>query len=124
MPTLIPTGSQRFDLRDGNNIEIFTVNHVTGTTTDIAVNNSAISCAVLHDDITSSVVPIQEVSTALGITVRDQTSGATGLSFGDWAADDGLKQVTIHTDVVSGTYIVVVRSAGSAAGAGSSVVSK
>ncbi len=120
MPTLIPLAQKSVDTGDGNFYEIYTVVHVTGTTTDIAVPDACVSAAVLGDDITSTVVPVQETSTSAGITVRNQTSGASGLSFGDWAAADGHKQVTIHSGAASGTYRVVVRFIGNAAGIGTS----
>jgi len=119
MPTIIPSAQASVDTKDGNHFEIYKVTHTTGTTTDIAVPDGCVSAAVLGDDITATVVPIQETSTSAGITVRNLTSGASGLSFGNWATGDGLKQITIHSDVVTGTYYVVARIVGSAGGTGS-----
>lgn len=119
MATIIPSAPLMVDLRDGNHLKVFSVTHTSGTTTDIPVEDSAVSCAVLMNDITAAATPVQETSTSAGITIRNQTSGASGLSFGNWVASDGLKQVTIHSDVASGTYLVAVRFVGSAAGVGS-----
>jgi len=120
MSTLIPSAQKSVDTLDGNFYEIYTVNHVTGTTTDIAVPDACVSAACLQDDLTASTTPVQETSTSAGITVRNQTSGASGLSFGDWATNDGHKQITIHSGVATGTYRVVARFVGNAAGIGTS----
>lgn len=120
MPTVIPSGQKSVDTLDGNFYEIYIVQHVTGATTDIAVPDACVSAAALQDDLTASTTPVQETSTSSGITVRNQTSGASGLSFGDWATDDGHKQITIHSGVASGTYRIVARFVGNAAGIGTS----
>ncbi len=120
MSTVIPLAQASVDTRDGNFYEVYSVKHVTGTTTDIAVPDACVSAAALQDDLTSSTTPVQETSTSAGITVRNQTSGASGLSFGAWATNDGHKQITIHSGVASGTYKVVARFVGSAAGIGTS----
>lgn len=105
------------DTRDGNHFEVFKVNHVTGSGTNIPVPDGCVSAACLMDNITVAAVPVQETSTAAGVTVRNLTSGANGAGQ-TWAANDGLKQVTIHGDVASGTYFIVARYVGSAAGSG------
>ncbi len=118
MPTVIPSGVTTVDTRDGNHFEIYTVFHDGTNVTDIAVSDNCVSASVLVDDITSTVVA-EETSTSAGITVRNQTSGTSGLSFGDWQTSDGMKQITIAASVASGIYYVVARFAGSGAGAGS-----
>ena len=120
MPTLIPLAQKSVDTLDGNFYEIYTVQHVTGTTTDIAVPDACVSAAALQDDLTNSTTPVQETSTSAGITVRNQTSGASGFSWGNWAAGDGHKQITIHSGVATGTYRIVARFIGNAAGIGTS----
>jgi hypothetical protein len=118
MATVIPTKVTQVDDRAGNHFEIFEVKHVTTVTTDVAVPDSAIGVAILGD-VANDTIVAQEATTLAGITIRNQTSGASGLGFGDWAAGDGMKQVTIHADVASGTYQVVVRLVGSAGGTAS-----
>jgi len=110
MATVVPLSTTLIDSRDGN--------HFTAVTTDVFVSDSAVSVSELPDDITASAGIAKETSTSAGITLRNQTSGATGLGF-TMAAGDGVKQVTIHADVASGTYIVVVRHVGNAAGTAS-----
>ncbi len=118
MATVIPTRVTQVDDRAGNHYEIFEVQHVTGTTTDVIVADSAGSVSELPADITAGAGVAKEASTAAGITIRNQTSGASGVGY-DFAAHDGVKQVTIHADVASAIYNVVVRHLGSAAGTGS-----
>jgi hypothetical protein len=120
MATIIPSAQKSVDTLDGNFYEIYTVNHVTGTATDIAVPDACVSAACLQDDLTSSTAPVQETSTSSGITVRNQTSGASGLSFGAWATNDGHKQITIASSVATGSYKIVARFVGSAGGIGTS----
>ena len=120
MSTIIPTAQKSVDTLDGNFYELYTVQHVTGATTDIAVPDACVSAACLFDDQVSNIVPIQEKTTSAGVAVRNQTSGASGLSFGDWATNDGMKQITIHSGAASGTYRIVARFIGNAAGIGTS----
>jgi len=120
MPTVIPSGVTTVDTRDGNHFEIYTVAHDGTNVTDIAVSDACVSASVLVDDITAVVVA-EELTTSAGITVRNQSSGTSGLSpnAGVWIASDGMKQITIAASVAAGTYYVVARFAGSGAGAGS-----
>ena len=116
--THLGTSVATVDTRDGNHFEIFKVTHVSGSGTNIPVPDGCVSAACLFDDQVSVIIPIQEKTTAAGVAVRNLTSGASGVGIGAWAANDGLKQITIHSDVVSGTYFIVARYTGSAAGSG------
>ena len=118
MATVIPTSITQVDDRAGNFYEIYMVQHVTGTVTDVAVPDSAIGVAILTDVVNGTIV-IQEAATSAGVTLSNRTSGASGFSFGDWAAHDGFKQVTIVSGIASGTYPVVVRFVGNPGGTGS-----
>ena len=115
--THLGTSQATVDTRDGNHFEIFKVTHVSGSGTDIPVPDSCVSAACLFDDQVTGIVPIQEKTTAAGVAVQNKTSGASGTGI-TWATNDGLKQITIHEDVVSGTYFIVARYVGSAAGSG------
>ena len=122
MPTMLPSNPLTVDLRDGTHLKVFSVRHTTAVTTIIPVEDSAVSCAVLMNDITVAATPVQETSTSAGITIQNIVdASATGLMGGPqtWVANDGIKQVTIHADVATGTYLVVVRFSGNAAGIGS-----
>jgi hypothetical protein len=115
--THLGTSQATVDTRDGNHFEIFKVVHVSGSGTNIPVPDGCVSAACLFDDQVTGIVPIQEKTTAAGVAVRNLTSGANGAGQ-TWATNDGLKQITIHAGVVSGTYIIVARYVGSAAGSG------
>lgn len=120
MPTVQPTHVTAVDTRDGNHFEIYKIAHDGTNVTDIPVSDACINAALLSDDITVAVVAAQETSTSAGITVRNQSSGASGLSPNSqvWVAGDGMKQITIAASVAAGTYFVVARFLGSAGGIG------
>ena len=119
MVTIVPTNSTDIDDRAGNHYQIFIVNHTTGAASDIVVDDSAVSACELPPDITTSAGLAKETSTSAGVTIRNLTSGSSGLGF-TFAAGDGVKQVTIASGVATGTYVIVVRHVGSAAGRGGS----
>lgn len=110
MADVIPQDVTQVDDRAGNHYTIFKVKHVTGTATDVIVDNSVVSAAELNDDLAN----------ATGL--NKETSASAGISLDDDSATDGVKEVTIASGVASGTYIIVVRHVGSAAGMGSSKV--
>jgi len=119
----IVANSASVDTRDGNHYEIYTVTHTTGTDTAINVPDSCVSCALLGDnqlvDSTGVAVPaVQTTTDSTGISLQNKTSGTSGLSFGDWATNDGVKQIIIDGNVVNGTYKIVARLVGSASGVG------
>lgn len=116
MVTVVPTKTTQVDSRDGNHYTIHTVNHTTGAVSNIVVDDSAMSACEMPDDITSSAGLDKETSTSSGVTIRNLTDDSdSGLGF-NFNADDGVKQVTIASAAASGTYIIVVRHVGSAAG--------
>lgn len=117
MATVIPTKEIKIDTRDGNHYQVFEVQHITGTASDIVVDDSAVSACELPPDITSSAGLAKETSTSAGVTIRNLNSGASGLGF-TFQAGDGVKQVTIASAAASGTYKIVVLHVGSAAGVG------
>jgi len=117
MATVVPLKQQDIDTRDGNHYQIFEVQHVTGTASDIVVDDSAVSACELPDDITASAGLAKETTTSAGVTIRNLTSGASGLGF-TFAANDGVKQVTIASGAATGTYKIIVRHIGNAAGVG------
>lgn len=118
MATVIPTKITEVDDRFGDHYSIFEVRHTTGTASDIIVPDSAVSASELPDDITVDAGLAKETSTSAGVTIRNQTSGSSGVGF-TFAAGDGVKQVTIASGAATGTYKIVVRHVGSAAGLGS-----
>jgi hypothetical protein len=115
MATVLPLRSTQCDDRYGEHFTIVRVQHITGAASDIPVDDSAVSACELPDDITASAGLAKETSTSAGVTIRNQTSGASGLGF-DWVAGDGTKQVTIASGAATGTYTIVIRHLGSAAG--------
>ena len=116
---VIPSAVTTVDTRDGNHYEIYTVFHNSSEDTAINVSDGCVSCALMPDNQTSSVPAVQTTGESTGIALLNQTSGTSGLSFGDWQTSDGVKQVIIDAAVVAGTYVVIARFSGSAAGAGS-----
>ena len=117
MATVVPTKQQHVDTRDGNHYEIFTVNHTTGTASDVVVADSAVSACELPDDITASAGLAKETTTSAGVTIRNLTSGAGPGSL-TFQAGDGVKQVTIASAAATGSYKIIVRHVGNAAGVG------
>lgn len=117
MAVVVPTRITQVDDRFGQFFEILRVKHVSGAASDIIVDDSAVSACELPADITSDAGLAKETSTSAGVTIRNQTSGTTGLGF-SFAANDGVKQVTIASGVASGTYDIVVKHVGSAGGHG------
>lgn len=96
------------DLRDGTVIRAFVVQHTTAVASDLWVDQTAYSAAVLPADMSvSAQIVAQETAESAGISVTNDS------------ATDGVKEVTIASGVASGTYLVVVRFAGSGAGIGS-----
>lgn len=116
---VIPSAVTTVDTRDGNHYEIFTVFHNGSQDTAINVSDGCVSCALMPDNQTSSVPATQTTTESTGIALLNQTSGTSGLSFGDWATSDGVKQVMIDGNVAAGTYVVIARFTGSGAGSGS-----
>ena len=116
MPSHLGASRAIVDTKDGNHFEVFVVTHDGVSITDIPVPDSCVSAAVLMDDITVAALPLQTTS-ATGITVVNRTSGANGAGQ-DWATNDGLKAVSITANQLAGTYYVVARYVGSAAGSG------
>lgn len=116
MATVLPLRTTQVDDRFGEHYSIFRVKHVTGTASDIPVDDSAVSACELPDDITAAAGLVKETSTSAGVTIRNLADDtASGLGF-NWVAGDGTKQVTIASGAPSGTYTIVVRHLGSAAG--------
>lgn len=115
MATVHPLRTTQVDDRFGEHYTIHRVKHITGTASDIPVDDSAVSACELPDDVTAAVGLQKETSTSSGVTIRNLTSGTSGLGF-DWVAGDGTKQVTIASSAATGTYVIVVRHLGSAAG--------
>ena len=86
------------DDRQGNSYTFCDVIHITGTATTFSVDQSAISVS------------------------NSPTAGQTMLSTSELTlgtASLGLKTVTVTSGSASGTYTVVIRHSGSAAGIGS-----
>lgn len=117
MATIMPLKEQNVDTRDGNHYIIYTVQHTTGAISDIVVPDAAVSACELPVDITASAGLAKETSTSAGVTIRNLTTGASGLGF-TFATGDGVKQVSIASAAASGTYIIVVRCIGSQSGLG------
>lgn len=118
MASIIPSKVAWADTRDGNHYQVFTVTHTTGAVTDIIVDLSAVSACELPNDITVNAGLVKETTTSAGVTIADPTSGSH--QSGTFAAEDGIKTVRIASAAASGTYIIVVRHVGSAAGVASS----
>ncbi len=98
------------DDRGGNAYTIATVQHVSGTATTFSVDQSAVSvCDAADAGVTTLVTQTS------GPTTGIRLQAITG------AGNFGLKRATIGSSVASGTYTLVVRHAGSAAGIGSNV---
>lgn len=123
--TYVPTDAQIFDTRDGNAFMIFSVQHVNGVDTLINVPDAAVSVAELPStNAAPTLASVAGSDTAAAnpssnqVAVQNATSGASGLNF-TYVAGDGVKQVIIDTGSTSGTYLLVVRMIGSAAGLGS-----
>lgn len=122
MATVLPTSQHVFDTRDGYHYIVMTVKHTNGADSLIPVPDAALSAAELPGsnaaptlstvagDNTAAVNP-----SANELAVQNATSGDSGLGF-TFATNDGVKQVIIDTASTSGTYTLVVRCAGSAAG--------
>ena len=103
------TESDALDLRNGVVIKIFTVQHVTGTASDLWVDQSAASAAQLPSKMDASG----------DIAAAQETSESAGISITNDSATDGVKEVTLASGVASGIYTIVVRFNGSGAGIGS-----
>jgi len=123
--TLVPTKEFTFSDKWGNTYIVMEVNFVTGADTFIVVPDSAVSVAELpatHAVQTLNAIAGSATSTisptANQIGVQNLTTGTSGLGF-SFAAGDGVKQVHIDTGSTTGTYTLVVRCIGSAAGTGS-----
>ena len=97
MVDVIPTNVTVVDDRAGNHYWIFDVPHVTGTATDVLVENSLISASQLTDDGTNS-----------GDVQRKADDDAT----------DAVREIVIASGVATGTIKIVARFAG-VAGTGS-----
>ena len=97
------TVSDLLDLRNGQVFQVFTINHTTGTETQMAVDQSAVNACELA---------------ASGTGLIKEATASSGVSVG--SASSGVKNIVIASGVASGTYTVVVRFAGSGAGIGSS----
>jgi len=123
-----PTNSLVVDDRAGNSYIIFDVSHTSGNDTRVVVPDSAVSVAELpgtHAIQTLNAVAGSATSevavTTNQMAVGNNTSLAattTGLGFA-FQTDDGVKQVHIDTLSTTGTYKLVVRCIGNAAGSGS-----
>lgn len=119
------TNAQTFEDRAGNHYIILDVYHQNGDDTFVIVPDSAVSVAELpgtHAAPTLTAIAGSATGTispsANEMGVQNLTSGASGLGF-DFVANDGVKQVHIDTSSTTGTYKLVVRCIGSAAGTGS-----
>jgi len=104
---VIPTRITNVDDRFGNHYQIFQVNHTTGNSSEILVDQSAVGAAELNSDLMTSAGLVQEATESAGISMSDDDT------------TDGLKEVVIASGAASGTYNIVVRHIGSAAGLGS-----
>jgi len=104
------TESDSLDLRNGQAFKVYTVNHTTGTQTNLSVDQSAVAACELGTNMTASA-PGQSAGLA------KETSASAGISLA--AAGSGVKKVQIASGVASGTYTIVVRFVGSGAGIGS-----
>lgn len=120
MATVIPTNTTEIDDRAGNHYSIFEVRHVSGITTSVVVPDAAVSAAELPPDITAAVGLSKQTTDTSGenLTITNPTSGTSGLGF-TFATGDGVKTVVINADATSGTYKIVVRMVGNAAGTSS-----
>lgn len=108
MVTIIPSKTVSVDDRFGNHYKIITVHHTTGAVSTVDVDNSAMSACEIPDDITVDVGLAKELTTSAGITIADTD------------ATDRKKELTVASAAATGTYIIVVRYIGSAAGLGAS----
>lgn len=98
------------DDRAGNAYTIATVQHVTGTASTFDVDQSAVS--VCHAAAADQSTLATEGSPSAGVSISALGAATPG---------SGLRRVTIASGVASGTYVIVVRHQGSAAGIGSNV---
>jgi hypothetical protein len=92
------------DDRQGNAYTFLDVNHVSGTADTVSVDASAVS--VTHSPLAGQTAIITEASPSAGVSL------ATAV------ANTGLRVLTVASGVVTGTFTIVVRHAGSAAGIG------
>jgi len=120
---VIPTAQASVDLRDGNHFEIYKVSHNGTDDTHINVSDGCVSAAILTDQMLvgapGTAVEVQRTSEGSGgITLDNLTSGTSGLSFGDWQTNDGVKQIVIDAVTNAGTYFVVARFLGGGSGGG------
>ena len=99
------------DDRGGNAYSIATVNHNSGTVSTFDVDQSANS--VCHSPSAGQANLTTESTPTLTPTTGISILGVAGLF--------GLKRVSIGDSVALGTYEIVVRHQGSAAGIGSNV---
>lgn len=110
--TVFPqTVSDLLDLRNGSVFQVFTVNHTTGTQSDLSVDQSAVGACELGVLMTVS-------SPGQSAGLAKETSPSSGISVG--AAASGVKKIQIGSSAASGTYTIVVRYSGSGSGIGSS----
>lgn len=122
---LFPTNMKVFDDQAGNTYLVFSVNFTSGDDGLIIVPDAAVSVAELPStNAAPTLAMIAGSNTAAvnpsanQIAVENATSGSSGLGF-SFAANDGVKQVIIDTGSTTGTYTLVVRCIGNAAGIGS-----
>jgi len=109
---IFPTSvSDLLDLRNGSVFQVFVVTHTTGTQTDLIVDQSCVAATELGVLMTAGVA-------GQSAGLAKETSASAGVIVA--AAAAGVKKVGIASNVVSGTYTIVVRYAGSGAGIGSS----
>src|SRR3972149_9520970 len=99
--------SDSLDLRNGSVVKVYTVQHVTTVASDLWVDQSAVSAAVLPSKMTAS-----------GDIIAQEASESAGISLTDNSATDGVKEVTLASGVGTGTYFIAVRFIGSGAGVG------
>jgi len=110
--TVMPQSvSDLLDLRNGSVFQVFTVEHTTGTQSDLQVEQSAVSAAELGTLLTVGIA-------GQSVGLNKETSPSSGVSLG--TASGGLKKVQIGSSAASGTYTIVVRFSGSGSGIGSS----
>jgi hypothetical protein len=123
MSTVIPTRNTEVDDGFGNHYLIMQVSHTNGEDTLVAVPDSAVTCAELPDSNIAGLTRIAGSNTAAinpassQYALQNTTTGASGFGF-NYQTNDGVKQVIIDTGTATGTYTIVVKLSGSAAGVG------
>jgi hypothetical protein len=124
MSVVMPVRTTTCDDKAGNHFIIIEINHTNGEDSVVMIPDAAVSIGDLPADAGVGLLRTAgdnnaAVNPASGRFALENTqTGASGLGF-TFAANDGVKQLVVDTDVATGTYFFVVRCVGSASGTAS-----